>query len=241
MLTVASCADAGEAELICGEMRSAGVPAVALNGHTAALGPYSGGSLIEVRVPVEDKERAAEVMARLPDRGDVEPEPEPADGSADFATDGSGASVALAVVATYPTSREMLEAAAALGSARVKSYLPNLIPRDGTRDGPPPAFPVRVARDDLRRAEEVLGELDDPDEPRCPRCASWRVHPQGGGLLAMLRGIFGGGGQRDGVQRMQCLRCGHPFAWGNPTGTFEVVRLKARDGQEPTPPPATGR
>jgi hypothetical protein len=239
MLTVASCADAGEAELVCGELRSAGVPAVALNQHTAALGPYGGGSVIAVRVPVEDGDRAAEVMARLPDRGDAEPEPEPADGSADFATDESGARVALAVVATYATSREMLEAAAALGSARVKTYLPNLMPRDPTREGPAPAFRVRVAREDLARAEDVLGELDDLDEPRCPQCASWRVHPQGGGLLAVLRAIFGGGGHRDGVQRMECLRCGHRFAWGNPTGAFEVVRGKDKGGT--TPPPATGR
>jgi hypothetical protein len=240
MLTVASCADAGEAELVCGELRSAGVPAVALNQHTAALGPYAGGSHVEVRVPAEDRDRAAEVMARLPDRADVEPEPEPPDGSADFATDDTGARVALAVVATYATSRQMLEAAAALGSARVRAYLPNLIPRDPAREGPPPAFRVRVAQDDLRRAEAVLGELDDPDEPRCPQCASWRVHPQGGSLLSWIVGLFGGGGVADGVKRMECLQCGHGFAWGNPSGTFEVVQRNPGD-EGPTPPPATGR
>jgi len=239
MFTVASCADAGEAELVCGELRSAGIPAVALNQHTAALGPYAGGSHVEVRVPVEDRDRAAEVMSRLPDRADLEPEPEPSDGSADFATDDSGARVALAVVATYPTSRQMLEAAAALGSARVKSYLPNLVPRDPARDGPPPIFRVQVAQEHLRRAQALLEELDDPDEPRCPQCASWRVHPQGGSLLSWIVGLFGGGGVADGVKRMQCLSCGHPFAWGNPSGTFEVVQRRSGDG-EATPPPATG-
>src|SRR5205823_14031131 len=74
-VTVAWCADAGEAELLCGELHAAGVPASAVNQHTVALGPYAGATQIEVQVPVEDREQAAGVLARLPDRNDVEPEP----------------------------------------------------------------------------------------------------------------------------------------------------------------------
>ena len=230
-LTVAFCADAAEAELVCGELHAAGVPAASVNHHTAALGPYSGGSQIEVQVPVEDRQRAAEVLARLPDRNDVEPEPEPADRSADFNTDGQGARVPLAVVAEFATAQEMLEASAALGSARVTTYLPNLVPRRPNTAAPPPMFRVRVTRDDLQRARAVLEEAADPDEPRCPHCGSWRVHRQGGSVLSWLASFFGAQAADGVVQAMQCLRCGHRFTWGNPKGTFEVLP------RIPSPPP----
>jgi hypothetical protein len=243
-VTVAWCADAGEAELLCGELHAAGVPAAAMNQHTVALGPYGGNSSVEVQVPVEDRDRAAGVLARLPDRSAVEPEPEPADGSAEFATDGQGVRVPLAVVAEFATAQEMLEAAAALGSARVPMYLPNLVPRKQAAEATPPVFRVRVAEGDLTRARQVLEESPDPDEPRCPRCASWRVHRQGGGLLGWLRSWFGGGENARGVQAWQCVRCGHAFTWGNPRAHFEVVigdpDRAAQQGAAQATPPATG-
>jgi hypothetical protein len=242
-VTVAFCAHSGEAELVCGELRDAGVPAVAVNHHAVALGPYSGGSQVEVQVPVEDMDRAAQVLARLPDRNDVVPEPEHADGSADFATGEQGARVALAVVAEFATAQEMHDASAALGSARVRTFLPNLVPRPADAAGaPPPVFRVRVTVEDLSRARAVLEEDGDPDEPRCPQCASWRVHRQGGSFFGWLREIFVGGGSADGVKNFQCLRCNLRFAWGNPRGTFEVVVPRthgATEGDSPKPPPAT--
>jgi hypothetical protein len=234
-VTVAFCADSGEAELVCGELRAAGVPAAAVNHHTVALGAYSGGSQVEVQVPVEDRDRAARVLARLPDRNDVVPEPEPADGSADFATDEHGARGALLVVGEFATAQEMLEASAALGSAHVRTYLPNLVPRtEGAADSPP-VFRVRVGADDAPRARAVLDEDADPDEPRCPRCASWRLHRQGGSILSWLREMFVGGGSADGVKSFQCLRCKHHFAWGNPRGTFQVIVTGAQGaaGRDP--------
>lgn len=238
-VSVARCGDAGEAELICGELNAAGVPAAVVNQHTAALGPYAGGSGIEVRVPVEDADRAAEVLARRPDAGDLEPEPEPPNGSADFAADEEGARVPLAVVGEFATAREMHDAAAALGSARVRTYLPNLVPRKRAAGGdpegderPPPVFHVRVAEADLERAREVLGEAADPDEPRCPNCASWRVHRRGGSFFSWIKEFFGGGAA-DGVRALQCLSCGHHFAWGNPKGTFEVLPADRREDATP--------
>ena len=222
---MARCANAGEAELICGELNAAGVPAAAVNHHTAALGPYAGGSEIEVKVPVEDADRAAEVLTRRPDAGELEPEPDPPDGSADYAADEDGARVPLVVVAGFSTAREMHDAAAALGSARVQTYLPNLVPRrrgEGD-DRPPPVFRVRVAEADLARARGVLSEASDPDEPRCPACASWRVHRRGGSFFSWIKDVFGGGAAAEGVRALQCLSCGHEFTWGNPTGTFEVL------------------
>jgi hypothetical protein len=243
-VTVAWCADAGEAELLCGELHAAGVPAAAMNQHTVALGPYGGNSSVEVQVPVEDRDHAAGVLARLPDRSAVEPEPEPVDGSAEFTTDEQGARVPLAVVAAFATAQEMLETAAAMGSARIPTYLPNLVPRKQGAEALPPVFRVRVAREDLARARQVLEESPDPDEPRCPQCASWRVHRQGGGLLAWLGSWFGSGESARGVQAWQCVRCGHEFTWGNPRAHFEVVidgpdRAAQQGAPQATPAGAT--
>lgn len=244
-VTVAFCADSAEAELLCAELHAAGVPAAAVNHHAVAvLGPYSGQGSVEVQVPVEERGRAAEVIARLPDRNDVVPEPEPSDGSADFATDEQGGRVELAVAAEFATAEAMQDAAAALGSARVRTYLPNLVPKPpDAPDRPAPVYRVRVAADDLAKARSVLGEEGDPDEPRCPQCASWRVHRQGGSFFSWLREIFVGGEKADGVQYFECLRCRHRFAWGNTRGRFEVVvrsNDSGADGEmETTPPPAT--
>jgi hypothetical protein len=235
-VTVAWCADLGEAELVCSALRGSNVPAAVFNQHTAALGPYAGGSRIQVKVPVEDGAAAAEVLARLPWLHDVEPEPEPADGSAEFAVDDRGGRVALAVVGEFASAQDMLGASAALGSVRIRAYLPNLVPRDLDAHGPPPPFRVRVAKEDLSRARSVLEESAEPDEPRCPKCGAWRVHRHGRGLVAWLAGLFVPTESADGVQALECLRCGHRFAWGNPKGTFEVVVRP--DG---TTPPAPGR
>jgi hypothetical protein len=258
-VTVAWCGDAGEAELICGELRDAGVPAVAVNHHTSALGPYAGGSEIEVQVPAEDRQRAAEVLARLPDRNDVEPEEEPADGSADYTTGEDGQRVPLEVLAECVSAQEMMDLAATLGAARVQTFLPDLVPRrrDGRASGdagegaageaerPAPVFRVRVLAEDAARArkviEEARAEEREGDEPRCPQCASWRVHKRGPGLFAWLSSLFGGAGPRAGAgETFQCLSCG--FRWENPKA-FQVVVSRVEAGA-PNPaksPPATGR
>ena len=62
---------------------------------------------------------------------------------------------------------------------------------------------------------------------------NWKMNGLRADALALAKGVA------DGVKRMQCLSCGHPFAWGNPSGTFEVVQRRSGDG-EATPPPATG-
>ena len=219
-VTVAWCADAMEAELLCNALRDGGVAAVAVNQHTvAALQGYVGFVKVEVQVAVEDREAAAEVLARLPGRNDVEPAEDPADGSADFATDASGARVPLAVAAEVGTAQEMLEASAALGSARIQSFLPDLVPRRPDTPGeerPPARFRVRVLADELERAKRVLEESQEErgegteDDPRCPECASWRVYGSSPGIFASLAGMFTGRGS--GGKTWQCLRCRHKWA-----------------------------
>jgi hypothetical protein len=229
-VTVAWCADAMEAELLCNELNANGVLAVTANEHVvSALQGYVGFVRVEVQVAVEDRDRAAAVLARLPGRNDVEPAEEPADGSADFTTDESGARLPLAVVAEYPTAQEMLEASAVLGSVRVQTFLPDLVPRypapdpdtadpDAGAQRPPPLFRVRVLEDDLPRARRVLEESDgaddagEEDDPRCPKCASWRVHGSTPGIVgSIVRMLTGGGGARG--RTWECLRC--RFKWAD--------------------------
>jgi hypothetical protein len=232
-VTVAWCADAMEAELLCNELQANGVPAVTANEHiVSALQGYVGFVRVEVQVAVEDRDRAAAVLARLPGRNDVEPADEPADGSADFTTDDSGARLPLAVVAEYDTAQEMLEASAALGSARVQTFLPDLMPKRprpapgqgptpgdaDDADRPPPRFRVRVLEEELPRAQRVLQESDgdedsgDEDDPRCPKCASWRVHGATPGVVSSIVRLFTGGGRSRG-KTWQCLRC--KFKWAD--------------------------
>jgi hypothetical protein len=227
-VTVAWCADSVEAELLCNELTAAGVAAAAVNQHAAAALSGYGLVRVEVQVAVEDRERAAEVLARLPGRHDVDPAEEPADGSADFATDAAGEKVPLAIAAEYGTAQEMLEASAALGSAHVQTYLPDLVPRrrdpaaeDADDDARPrPRFRLRVAAEDLERARRVLEESaqDDGDrvereDPRCPKCASWRVYGSTPGVFSSILRLLTGGGGPTG-KTWQCLRCGHRWPDG---------------------------
>ena len=223
-VTVAWCADVMEAELLRNELNANGVPAASVNQHVvSALQGYVGFVRVEVQVAVEDLDRAAAVLARLPGRNDVEPAEDPPDGSADFTTDAGGARVPLAVAAEYDTAQEMLEASAALGSARIESFLPDLVPRpprDADAAEPAPRrFRVRVVADELARARRVLEEAaeddgdagGDADDTRCPKCASWRVYGSSPGVVASLLRLLGGTGGPRG-KTWQCLKCGH--RWG---------------------------
>jgi hypothetical protein len=218
-MTVAWCADAMEAELLCNELHADGIPAVTANENiVSALQGYVGFVRVEVQVAVEDADRAAAVLARLPGRNDVEPEEEAADGSADFATDEGGTRVPLAMAAEFDTAQEMLEAAATLGAARVRTFLPDLVPRRAAPDagGTPRKFKVRVLSEDVARAGLALErcaaeDADEGDDPRCPKCASWRVHGTSPGIIQSVKRLLGGGGPAPG-KTWECLRCG--FKWG---------------------------
>jgi hypothetical protein len=230
LVSVASCGDAAEAQMVASALAAAGIPSAVVNEHTNALGGYVGRTWVEVHVGVEDRDRAAALVSEIRSGDAFVPEDDPPDGSADIAADADGTRVPLAVAATFETARDMYDAAAVLGAARIPTYLPNLLPRgprpggaQAEAQGRPPAFKVRVTEDDLPRARALLEEAEeDEDEPRCPRCGSWRVHREGGSFLYWLKDLFVGG-RADGVRALECLACGHRFPWGSPRGTFEVV------------------
>ena len=71
-------------------------------------------------------ERARGILNRLRNGDDLEPDEDPDDGSADFATGERGRCDPLVVVAEHDTARAMYDYAATLGSVRVEVVLPNL-------------------------------------------------------------------------------------------------------------------
>ena len=186
--------------------------------HNAAimstLSLYAGGwTSVELHVRKEDAARAAAVLARYADDSDLEPAEDWQDAPPPL--DDAGRPIALAAAAAYEGARRMRDAATVLAAARVQFYLPMLAPRGDRPKGEGARFVLRVAEEDLERARAVLENAEEEagheDEPRCPRCSAWRVHPvRSGGLL---RGI----GQALGLSKplpfegegFECLACHH--------------------------------
>src|SRR3954454_706543 len=71
---VATCADAAEGQVLVGELAGYGIPAAVINEHTSALGPWGGNAVAKVEVPLEDAERAFDIINRLRSGQDLEPE-----------------------------------------------------------------------------------------------------------------------------------------------------------------------
>jgi hypothetical protein len=85
------------------------------------------------------------------------------------------------------------------------------VPRGDRPPGEGKRFVLRVHEDDLDRARALLddAEEDEDDDPRCPKCASHRVYPFGGGLKGVLARTFGFGGPTGGAGSagFECLAC----------------------------------
>jgi hypothetical protein len=208
LVSVASCGDAAEGQMVASALSASGIPSAVVNEHTNALGGYAGRTWVEVHVGVEDRDRAVELVEQLRSGDAFEPEEEPSDGSAEFAEGAGGARIPLGVAGEFDTAREMYDAAAVLGSARVATYLPNLVPRK--EGGPPRAFVVRVPLEELDRALEILEEAEEEDEEdRCRACGSWQVRQGGEGAVgAALRWLRGGKPHAARYNR-ECIKCGN--------------------------------
>jgi hypothetical protein len=109
----------------------------------------------------------------------------------------------------------MRDASTVLAAARVRFHLPTLAPRGDRPPGEGARFVVRVAEEDLERAQSVLEEAEeesaDEQDPRCPRCSAWRVHPiRSGGLLRGIGRALGLGKPLpfEG-EGFECLACRH--------------------------------
>jgi hypothetical protein len=213
-VVVARCANIAEAELRGGVLEGEGIPYQVHNVNTANMGVYTGGwTSVELHVRREDADRATEVLSRYADDADLEPVEEAP--GVPPPVDETGRPIELAVAAAYDSARLMQDAATVLAAARVRFYIPTLAPRGDRPRGEGRRFVIRVAEEDLERALAVLDEAEeeagDEDEPRCPRCRSWRVHPVSssglgraiGQMLGLVKPLpFQGKG-------FECLACRH--------------------------------
>ena len=214
-VVVARCANSAEAEIRGSVLEGEGIPYQVHNEAVmSTLSLHAGGwTSVELHVRKEDAERAAAVLARYADGTDLEPVDDPPDAPAPV--DEAGRPVGLAVAAAYVSARQMRDAATVLAAARVRFYLPTLAPRGERPRGAGARFVVRVADEDLERAQSVLEDAEEEageeDDPRCPRCQAWRVHPvHAGGILRGIGRVLGlskplpfeGAG-------FECLACHH--------------------------------
>jgi hypothetical protein len=179
LVTVARCANPTEAETKANALESAGITAQVVNSHTAALLlGYAGWTAVEVQVRRGDAAAAAEVL-RLATADDVEPAGDDPDDVPPL--DDGTAPADLTIVAAFDSARALREAATLLESARIPAVLPRLVPRGDHPPGEGKRYRLRVRHADADRAARVLDEHDeadeDSDEPRCPKCGSWRTFP----------------------------------------------------------------
>lgn len=197
-VTIARVAGGAEAEMIAGQLAAAGIPSQVADRNVEVLGPYAPGGSVKVIVMADDADRAREVL-----RDEVEPggDPEPL-------LDDAGQPVELAEVAAFDEPRLLRQAAATLAAARVKPYLPTLVPRSESAPGEGKRFLLRVRIDELERARNLLEEPDEDDdgepEPRCPKCHAWRVH-KNTSVMEEIGRFFGFG--RGRKSEYECLKC----------------------------------
>lgn len=100
---------------------------------------------------------------------------------------------------------DLRDAQTLLASERMKAYGPRLVMRGKSPPGEGRRFILRVAEKDLPAAQALLEEesQEDRDQPRCPRCRAWRVHPQRS-FFKGLAGVVGLGGE---PATMECHSC----------------------------------
>ena len=219
MVTVARCANAAEAELYAGALADAGIPAHVLNRNTNALGAYVGAADVEVQVLESDAGRARELLNAVQNPDELEPADEADDPPP---ADDEGRPLALEVVAAFEHAGAMRDAATILAAANVRAYTPRLVPRGDRPPGEGKRFVLRVQEDDADRARSVLeaaaeedaAEGGAEDEPRCPKCRSWRSLPHRQRRAA---------GHRKALRKTRCA------------GGFRVPGVRAPGGEGEVP------
>jgi hypothetical protein len=192
-------------------LEAAGIPAVLQNQNMGGLGWYSGAIPVELQVRRIDLARAEEVIKSATSE-DLEPAEEEPPHAAEARAGVVGAPP-LVVIARFDTVRAMRDTAVLLESARIAAVLPRLVSRGDHPPGEGKRFILRVAEEDLERAEHVLQQAKeeedeeggDNDEPRCPKCGSWRTFPVPTFLRTILYALRMG--EKPGRDEMDCLAC----------------------------------
>ncbi len=171
------------AEMHAALLRSEQIPARVEGANVNALGMhFSGFTDVKVMVLENDAERAAAALARL----DLD-QMEPAEDAA--ALDDSGEPLPIVTVAAFESARGMSEAETLMVSVGIRAYPTPLVPRGNRPPGEGKRFILRAHEDDAERARSILEESEEEareqNEPRCPKCRSWRVYP----VSQLFRGV----------------------------------------------------
>jgi hypothetical protein len=184
------------AELDAAALAEEGIPAQVFGANVGSLGMiYQGFNSVELHVRAEDFERAARILARVASQ-----ELEPVDAGPTADEEGR----ALLPAGAFEDSRSLYDAQAVLASASIRSFPPVLIPRGDKPPGEGARFILRVIAEDLPRAKALLRDDPDSDDPRCPKCGSWRVFAISH-LLKDLTALVGLGPKPKG--QSECLAC----------------------------------
>lgn len=206
-VTVRKFYDPFEAQLYANELAAHGIDYYLMNQNANVLGPYAGASPLELQVREQDVPETQAVLSRF----HVNPaEVEPAEDSdpSKSIPDPVGAGL-LVAAAAYDNPRGLFDAASTLGAARVECFLPLLVPRGERPAGEGNRFVLWVREADAERARETLAQADAEraaeDEPRCPKCGSYRVDLAPAPWPGLIRFLFGR--RSDRPREMQCFRC----------------------------------
>jgi hypothetical protein len=202
------------AALPAAQLEAEGIFCEVSNTNVNALGPYSGMADVTLYVHEKDADAAREILSRSDD--DLEPVDDPPDAPPVIGED--GAPINLVTVAAYEKLRDFRDAAAVLASAQVRVFPPALRSRGDQPAGEGKRFLLKVGAEDRERAELFLeqdrAEIEADDEPRCPKCNSWRVFPVSQ-FWQSLKASFGMGTRP--AEQIECLACRHrgsPEAFG---------------------------
>jgi hypothetical protein len=199
--------DAFEAQLYANELAAHGIDYYLMNQNANVLGAWGGSSQVELQVREDDLPIARQAIAQF----QVNPlEVEPAEDSDPSRSipDPAGAGL-LVSAAAYDNPRRLFDAASTLGAARVECFLPLLVPRGDRPAGEGNRFVLWVRENDAERARETLARADADDaagdEPRCPKCGSYRVDLALAPWPGLIKFLFGR--RSDRPREMQCFRC----------------------------------
>jgi len=198
-MKIARYANNEDAEIDAAELRANGFQAQVFGAKSTNLNAaYQAADDVELWVPDKEAQRASEFLKRAAAKT-----PEPPQESEETQGDVDQKGRALVLAGEYETARELRDAETLLASARIATFV-------ATRES---SFILRVANEDLDAAQELLAEeVEDADEPKCPKCGSWRTHAVSS-FFAEIASAFG---SKATAKMTECLAC----QYRGPTAEF---------------------
>jgi len=199
-IKLVTCGTANEAELIAAVLWAHGIQSHVFGTNINSVDwLWQVFNDVDLIVQETDLERAKEALSRA-SLDDVEPAEEPAD--APPPTDSKGRP--LVPVAAFDNRMDLRDAQTLLASERIAAYAPRLVLRGDRPAGTGNRFILRVTEENLEKARSLLAEqtAEERDQPRCPRCGSWRVMVRKS-ILSELARVTGLGGPDECI----CLSC----------------------------------